>query len=154
MQLLKFTCVVIPLVLLLVANASTLVYDEVYDDEGKVITEYEIKAEIAKMPSIRPGQCFALSSACVGLGIGYWGFMSYALSGLGNTGDDPKYIIPVTIVIGVVVIAIGYIARKNIDREKAIERIKEIRRTQKQNEDKESLIPESKITLTLLSGSF
>ena len=43
---------------------------------------------------------------------------------------------------------------KWIDRKVAIERIREKRRTQKQDEDKESLTPESRITLPLLSGSF
>jgi hypothetical protein len=136
MQLLKVTCVVIPFMLLLLVASTSAV---VYDDEGKVITEDEIKNEIQKH-SIRLGHC------C--MGVGCFGGLYMALP-MGEY-KSPLYIQ----VIGVTIIALGYIAGKYVDRSDAIYRIKERRRAQKQNEDKESLVPESRITLTLLSGSF
>jgi len=144
----KIIYFIIPLMLMFVIGASAVVYD----DEGKVISEEEIKIEMAIMKP-KATNYLGCSSLIVGSCIGFWGFMSYALSGLGNTGADPEYIISITIGIGVAVITAGYIAGKNIDRTKAINIIKEKRRNKKQNE-KESLIPESGIALPLLSGGF
>jgi len=137
--------------LLLVANTLSVVYD----DEGKVITEDEIKTEIQKH-SIRLGHC-CLGGGCIGgLYIATWPYMAEALSGLGNEGPykAPLGTQVAAITIGVAIYILGDITGKHIDRTIAINRIKEERRAQKQYEDKKSFVPESKIILPLLIGRF
>jgi len=166
MQLLKVICVVIPLILLLVASTSAVVYD----DEGKVITKDEINKKLDEMhrmdidmdPLDRgyyiAGGCLC---GCTGVCLCWLGYiLPLATGDLMSEGVSEENGM-ILIVSGIIAFSVGayfvyYGYSEHSNRQYAIKMIKEKRHTQKQkqNEDKESFVPEHRITLTLLSGSF
>ena len=159
MQLLKIIWFMILLVLLLITSTSAMVYD----DEGNVITEDEIKKEINEMStSGRHYIHYISASRCIGgscVTIAPWLIgMSLYIPKEGYISLKERIIISaisiVGPILGIYIAFYGHYKGEKLDRQDAIERIKEQRRTQKQNEGKESLIPEHKIALPLLSGSF
>ena len=130
----------------------------VYDDDGKIITEDEIKMNMRDNYLTGCG-CLGISLKIIGylgLGITTWGVLMVGITGgeLNNT-----HLVELGIA-SLVTIGIGYgapLLGKYVERETAIKKIKEQRRSQKQDSskiDKESFIPESKILIPLLSGKF
>jgi hypothetical protein len=151
--MIKVVCLMILVGMILSANVSAVVYD----DEGKVITEEEIQYQM-KSKSIyhtaRYGCC--LIGTCLGMPLA----AAASLLPLSFTEEDMGvgYVALSAclseIVGGVIAAKYSWKYGETLDREAAIERIKEMRRTQKQNRDKKSFIPEFRITLPLLSIGF
>jgi len=150
-EMLKAMCFMILIPLVLVTSISA----EVYDDAGKMITEEEIKREMNQVGYKGCGVFGSLFSAgCIGFSsVALYVIIERSIFVVGDAGSL-LFFAGGAIVGGYV--GYSYWSRfgKWIDRKVAIERVKEKRRTQKQDEDKESLTPESRITLPLLSGSF
>ena len=158
MRVHKAFCITIIGMLLLSVNVLAVVYD----DEGKVIWPDEIEREMDEMHRIvkHTGKgCIGVGCLSSGIGV-----ILVGAAGLGDISEGPGRtgtVLGATLVVaGVPVAVLGYVVYKVIDakdRKEAIERIKERRRTQKQespNTHEESFAPESRVILQLLSGSF
>jgi hypothetical protein len=126
-----------------------------YDDNGKIITEDEIKMKM--------GYTYLTGCGCLGISLKSLGYLGLGISVVGGSLASMFGNLNYTVgylgcgIASLATILVGYRAPllgKHIEREIAIKKIKEQRRIQKQNEDKKSFVPESKITLPLLSGSF
>jgi len=114
--------------LLMSANVSA----EVYDDEGKIITEEEIKAEMGSVG--RTGCLFF--GGLFSLGVGFLGSCILGIQIADSIGDEDYNIVAPVLFIGTVAGTIlgsklSYEAGESIDRWAAIKRIRERRRKQK-----------------------
>ena len=140
--MLKIICFLTIIVLMLAANVSAVVYD----DEGKVITEEEIMTEINQVG--KNGCCFlgtTFGAYLTGLSFLILYLNLINPDWLFDEGNDEEAFLCFAsgaIIGGYLGYKCGNKLGKLIDRKVVIAKIKEKRRTQKQNEDKESFVPD------------
>jgi len=154
--MLKIICSVI-LLMILAINVSAIVDD----DDGKVITEAEIKKELAEMRRMDISvfkEDYYLGGCLCGVGGGclcFYGFYVIPLIASEPGGPSVKtgMILATSGVLSLGISVYLFYHGSQLDRYVAIERIKEQRHSQKQNEEK-SLTPENRIILPLFSGRF